>query len=361
MRTLSYPLLLTATLLSGGVQAAQLNLYNWADYLGPDTLQKFEKETGIKVFLGTFDSDETLEAKMLTGGSGYDLVVVPSDFLPRHVRAGVYAPLDHSKLPNWQNLDGNLLKQLEKVDPGNQYGVPYLWGSVGIGYNVEKVKAVLGDNAPVDSLALMFEPENLGKLKTCGAAFIDGPTRVIPTLLHYLHLDPNTQDRDDYKQAERHLLKLRPSVTTINSTKYFGDLANGDLCVAFGYSGDILQAQQSAQEAGKPYHIVYSLPKEGSNLWFDMFAIPADAKNKEEAYQFIDFMLRPEIIAETANYLRYAQPNQAAASLTDTDLRDNPNIYPSAEQLSRMTVNADQPNPIVRLINRLWTTFKTGH
>ncbi|TBU90337.1 polyamine ABC transporter substrate-binding protein [Stutzerimonas kirkiae] len=360
MRTLPHYLALAATLFCAGAQAADLNLYNWADYLGPDTLRKFERETGIKVFLGTFDSDETLEARMLTGNSGYDLVVVPSDFLTRHIRAGVYAPLDRAQLPNWDNLDSHLLKQLESADPGNQYGVPYLWGSVGIGYNVEKVRAVLGENAPVDSLALLFEPGNLSQLKQCGVAFIDGPSRVIPSMLKYLQRDPNTQQEEDYRLVERKLLELRPSVTSINSTKYFGDLANGDICVAFGYSGDILQAQQSAAEAGKPYHIDYRLPKEGSNLWFDMFAIPADARNKREAHQFIDFMMRPEVISEVANYLHYAHPNQAAASLTNTELRDNPNIYPGPEQLSRMTVNADQDRKTLRLTNRIWTTFKTG-
>ncbi len=217
-----------------------LHVYNWNDYIAEDTIANFEKESGIKVVYDVYDSNETLEAKLLAGRSGYDVVVPSNSFLAKQIKAGVYQPLDRSKLPNYQNLDPQLMKTLEVSDPGNQYAIPYLWGTIGIGYNPAKVKAALGDNAPVDSWDLLFKPENLAKLKGCGVALLDAPQKVFAQTLHYLGLDPNSQKPEDYRKASALLQQLKPSVTYFSSSKYITDLANGDVCVAMGYSGDVM-------------------------------------------------------------------------------------------------------------------------
>ncbi|WP_062389103.1 polyamine ABC transporter substrate-binding protein [Pseudomonas abietaniphila] len=337
-----------------------MKMYNWSDYIAPDTLKNFEKDSGIKVQYDIFDTNEMLEAKMLSGHSGYDLVVPSSQFLSKQIRAGAYQPLQRSLLSNWNHLDPRLMKRLEAADPGNRYAVPYMWGTVGIGYNEEKVRAVLGKDAVLDSWSMVLNPDNLAKLRRCGVAFLDAPVKIIPQTLLYLGLDPNSVKPDDYKKASALLMKLRPSVTYFNSSKYTADLANGDICVAVGYSGDVMQAQTRAKEAGKNVDIRYLIPKEGVNLWFDMLAIPKDAANVSNAHAFINYLLRPQVIASVSDYVGYANPNTDATALMDPKVSGNPGIYPGDDVISKAFVSADLPDNIQRLITREWNRIKSG-
>ncbi len=292
------------TLAVSAQAAPTVHIYNWSDYIGENTLANFEKATGIKPVYDVFDSNETLEGKLLAGHTGYDVVVPSNHFLGKQIKAGAFQKLDKSLLPNYANLDPALMKRLEKNDPGNQYAVPYLWGTNGIGYNVEKVKAVLGVDK-IDSWAMLFEPENIKKLSSCGVAFLDSADEMLPAVLNYMGLSPNSTNEKDYKLAEEKLLKVRPYVTYFNSSKYISDLANGEICVAAGFSGDIFQAKKRAEEAKKGVDIAYVIPKEGGNLWFDMLAIPKDAGNVKEAHAFINYLLQPEVIAEVSDYVGY--------------------------------------------------------
>lgn len=338
----------------------EVKVYNWSDYIAPDTLGNFEKASAIKVHYDIFDTNEMLEAKLLSGHSGYDLVVPSSQFLSKQIRAGAYQPLDRKLLGNWQHLDPRLMQRLEAADPGNRYAVPYMWGTVGIGYNQEKVRAVLGKGAALDSWAMVFEPGNLEKLKSCGVAFLDAPVKIIPQVMLYLGLDPNSTRPEDYKQASKRLMQLRPSVTYFNSSKYTADLANGDICVAIGYSGDVMQARSRARESGKPVDIRYLIPKEGVNLWFDMLAIPKDAANSANAHALIDYLLRPEVIAPVSDYVGYANANKDATALMDPKVSGDPGIYPGDEVIEHTFVSADLPDSIQRLITREWNRIKSG-
>ncbi|MCP9340188.1 polyamine ABC transporter substrate-binding protein [Stutzerimonas xanthomarina] len=353
--------LLIAAAVSGAAsaQAATVHIYNWSDYIGETTLEEFEKETGIKPIYDVFDSNETLEGKLLAGRTGYDVVVPSNHFLGKQIRAGAFQKLDKSKLPNWQHLDPALLKQLEKNDPGNAYAAPYLWGTNGIGYNVEKVTAALGIEK-VDSWAVLFEPENAKKLAGCGIALLDSPDEMIPAMLNYLGLDPNSTDPDDYAKAEAKLLEIRPYVRYFHSSKYISDLANGNICIAAGFSGDIFQAAARADEADKGIDIAYTIPKEGGNLWFDMLAIPVDAQNVEEAHAFINYLLEPEVIASVSDYVGYANPNIKAGELMDQEVRNDPSVYPPQAVLDRLYVSAELPQKIIRLMTRTWTKIKSG-
>lgn len=346
--------------LSAGVRAEPVvHVYNWNDYIGDNTLSAFQQETGIKVVYDVFDSNETLEGKLLAGRTGYDVVVPSNHFLGKQIKAGAFQKLDRSLLPNFQNLDPKLLKQLEANDPGNQYAVPYLWGTNGIGYNVEKVKAALGVDH-IDSWSMLFEPENIKKLSSCGVAFLDSADEMLPAVLNYLGLDPNSQNPADYQKAEAKLMAVRPYVTYFHSSKYIGDLANGDICVAAGFSGDVLQAADRAEEAGKGVKIVYSIPKEGGNLWFDMLAVPADAANAKEAHAFIDYLLRPDVIAHVSDHVGYANPNLKAGEYMDAEVRDDASVYPPQAVLDRLYVSAELPPKVQRLMTRSWTKIKSG-
>ncbi|MCU9946514.1 polyamine ABC transporter substrate-binding protein [Pseudomonas sp. PDM13] len=337
-----------------------LHVYNWSDYIAPETVEKFTKETGIKVVYDVFDSNETLEAKLLAGKSGYDIVVPSNNFLAKQIKAKVYQPLDKSKLPNWKNLDPDLLKTVEVSDPGNQYAFPYMWGSIGIGYNVDKVKAVLGDKAPVDSWDLLFKPENIEKLKSCGVSFLDSPTEILPIALHYLGYSPVSQDPKQLKEAEALFLKIRPHVTYFHSSKYISDLANGNLCVAVGYSGDVYQAKSRADEAKAGVKVAYNIPKEGAGTFFDMVAIPADAANPDAAYAFMNFLMKPEIMAEITNFVQFPNGNAAATPLVDEAIRTDPGIYPSKETMAKLYAFPDLPAKVQRVMTRTWTTIKSG-
>ncbi|MET1079852.1 MAG: polyamine ABC transporter substrate-binding protein [Pseudomonas sp.] len=337
-----------------------LHVYNWSDYIAPDTLEKFTQETGIKVVYDVFDSNETLEAKLLAGKSGYDIVVPSNNFLAKQIKAKVYQPLDKSKLPNWQNLNKNLLKTVEVSDPGNQYAFPYMWGSIGIGYNVAKIKEVLGDNAPVDSWDLLFKPENAEKLKACGISFLDSPTEILPIALHYLGYKTDSQDSKELKAAEELFLKIRPSVTYFHSSKYISDLANGNICVAVGYSGDMYQAKSRAEEAKAGVQVGYQIPKEGAGTFFDMVAIPADAANVEGAHAFMNFLMRPEIMASITNEVQFPNGNAAATPLVDEAIRTDPGIYPSDAVMAKLYALTDLPPGVQRTMTRSWTKIKSG-
>ncbi len=357
----SVVLALTANLLlsSAAFASSTVHVYNWSDYISKPVLADFTAKTQTQVLYDVFDSNEALEGKLLAGRSGYD-VVVPSDhFLARQIQAGAFAKLERSLLPNWDNLDPQLMQQVAVNDPGNQYAVPYLWGTNGIGYNVDKVKEVLGVDT-IDSWAVLFEPENMKKLSSCGVAFLDSADEMLPAMLNYLGLDPNSHKSADYKKAEEKLAKIRPYVTYFHSSKYVGDLANGNICVAAGFSGDVLQAADRADEAGHGVRVAYSIPKEGGNLWFDMLAIPADAKNVEEAHAFINYLLDPAVIAKVSDYVGYANPNRFADELMDEDVRNNPAVYPEQAVLDNLFVSKPLPGNVQRIKTRSWTRFKSG-
>ncbi|MDN5680972.1 MAG: spermidine/putrescine ABC transporter substrate-binding protein PotF, partial [Ewingella sp.] len=299
--------LVMAASVTASAEEKTLHVYNWSDYIAPNTVPDFQKETGIKVIYDVFDSNEVLEGKLMAGSTGFDLVVPSASFLERQLAAGVFQPLDKSKLPNYKNLDPALLKMVAQHDPGNKYAIPYLWATTGIGYNVDKVKAVLGKDAPVDSWDLVLKPENLEKLKSCGVSFLDAPAEIYATVLNYLHLDPNSTKASDYTGAANDLLlKLRPSIRYFHSSQYINDLANGDICVAIGWAGDVMQASNRAKEAKNGVNVAYSIPKEGALAFFDVFAIPADAKNLDEAYKFLNYLMEPKVIAQISNTVYYA-------------------------------------------------------
>jgi putrescine transport system substrate-binding protein len=346
--------------LAVSVQAAgTVHIYNWSDYIGQTTLADFQKETGIKPVYDVFDSNETLEGKLLAGRTGYDVVVPSNHFLGKQIKAGAFQKLDKSKLPNYSNLDPVLLKRLEQNDPGNQYAVPYLWGTNGIGYNVDKVKAVLGLDK-IDSWDVVFEPENIKKLHSCGVAFLDSADEMMPTVLNYMGLNANSTNPEDYKKAQAKLLAVRPYVTYFHSSKYIADLANGDICVAIGFSGDIFQAKARAAEAGKGMNIAYAIPKEGGALWFDMLAIPKDAANARDAHAFINYLLKPEVIAQVSDYVGYANPNPGSDTLMEQSIRTDKAVYPPQAVLDKTYVSIELPPNIQRLMTRSWTKVKSG-
>jgi putrescine transport system substrate-binding protein len=346
---------------AGAAEEKVLNIYNWSDYIAPDTISKFEAETGIKVTYDVYDSNEVLEAKLLAGKSGYDLAVpTASPFLARQIKAKVYRKLDKSKLTNYGNLEKSILAEVANADPGNQYGVPYLWGTTGIGYNPAKVKAALGAKAPVDSLKLIFDPANAKKLASCGISLLDTPQEVFPAALAALGRDPLSREAADLDKAAEAVLAIRPSIRKFHSSQYITDLANGDLCVAFGYSGDVIQARNRAADAKNGIDIAYTIPKEGAMIWIDMMAIPKDAPHAQNALRFIDFILRPEIIAAISNTVAYANPNQLATDLVDDEIRSNPGVYPPPEVRARLFFDKPVTPAYERLRTRAWTRVKTG-
>jgi len=337
-----------------------LHVYNWSDYISPDTTKDFEAATGIKVVYDVYDSNETLEAKLLAGKSGYDIVVPSNNFLAKQIKAGVYLPLDKSKLPGWENLNKNLLKAVSVSDPNNAHAFPYLWGTIGIGYNPDKVKAALGADAPVNSWDLLFKPEYADKLKGCGISFLDSPTEMLPVALHYLGLPTDSQKKEDIEKAKALFLKVRPNVAYFHSSKYISDLANGNICVAVGYSGDIIQAKSRAKEAGDKVHVSYSIPKEGAGSFYDMVAIPKDAENVEGAYKFMNFLLQPENMAKISNAVAYPNGNDKATPMVDEAIREDKGIYPPADVQAKLYAIADLPAATQREMTRAWTQIKTG-
>jgi putrescine transport system substrate-binding protein len=353
---------ITALALSGGLALAQekvVNVYNWNDYIDPKVLEDFTKETGIKVIYDTYDTNEIVETKMLAGKSGYDIVVPSAPFLQRMVAAGVFQPLDLSKLPNHKNLWPEIMERLKTYDPGNRHAVPYLWGTVGLGVNVAKAKERLGGTIP-PSWDLLLDPKVSSKLKDCGIHVLDGPEDVLPNVLRALKLDPNSKRPEDLTKAGDAMFRIRENVRKFHSSEYINALAGGDICMALGFSGDILQARKRAKEAGNGVEIDYIIPREGAQMWFDSMAIPKDAPNAGNAYALIDYLLRPDVAAANSNLVEYANANVPSKPLIKPEVRDNPSVYPTPEVMARLFTNTAFDERLQRTVTRIWTRVKTG-
>ncbi len=349
-----------ALALASAAAAEEVRVYNWSDYIDEALLAKFEAETGIKLIYDVFDSNEVLETKLLAGGSGYDIVVPTGTFLQRQIAAGAFQKLDKSKLANYGNLWDVISDRAAKYDAGNEYAINYMWGTTGIGVNVGKVKEILGDDAPVDSLGLIFDPANAEKLAACGIHMLDAPDEVIPAALKFLGEDPDSQDAAVIEKTEAVLMGVRPHIQKFNSSEYINALANGDICVAFGWSGDILQARDRAAEANNGVEIAYNAPKEGALMWFDMMAIPVDAPNAEGAHKFLDFIMNAENMAAASNYVYYANGNLASQEFLAEDVIGDPAIYPSEEALKNLYTKSPYDTKLQRTVTRLWTKVKSG-
>jgi putrescine transport system substrate-binding protein len=361
IRFLASAAMVTLAMASAAKAEGVVHVYNWSDYIDESVLEDFTKETGIKVVYDVFDSNEILETKLLAGGSGYDVVVPTGPFLARQIQAGVFQKLDKSKLPNLSNMWPDIMERLAKYDPGNEYAVNYMWGTTGIGYNVAKVKAALGDDFKVDSWDAIFKPENAEKLKSCGINILDASDETFAISMNYIGKDPDSKDSADLEAGGDVYMKIRPSVKTFNSSSYIDDLANGDICVTIGWSGDILQAKARAEEAKNGVEINYVIPKEGTYMWFDNLAIPADAKNVAEAHAFINYMMKPEVIAKASNYVQYANGNLASQAMLDEEVFKNPSVYPDAETVKKLFTISPYGPKEQRVLNRVWTQIKTGN
>jgi len=356
-------LVLCAAVISGMAHAEEktLRVYNWFDYITPKALEDFKAQNPtIKLVYDIFVTNEALEAKLLTGNSGYDVVVPSNVFLAKQIEAGVFQPLDRSQLQNWKHLDPKLMKLIEANDPGNKFAVPYMYGTILIGFNPDKVKAALGVNAPVDSWDLIFKEENISKLKQCGVALLDSPSEILPLALQHLGLDPNSSNPKDYAKAEALLLKIRPYVTYFHSSKYMADIANGDICVAVGYSGSFSQAANRARDAKNGVTVDMRLPKEGAPIWFDMLAIPKGAKNPQDAYTFINYLLQPQVIAPISDFVGYPNPNKDATEQVDPSIRNNPNLYPTEAAMATLYTLKPLGRDAERARTRAWSKIKSG-
>jgi len=352
-----------AVFLAVGASAAsaeEVRVYNWSDYIDEALLDKFEAETGIDLIYDVFDSNEVLETKMLAGGSGYDVVVPTGTFLQRQITAGAFQKLDASKLPNAVNLWDVIQARTEQYDPGNAYSINYMWGTTGMGVNLARVAEALGDDAPINSLELVFNPANMEKLAGCGVHFLDAPSEMIPAALKYIGEDPNSQDPDVIALAEPVLAAVRPYIQKFHSSEYINGLANGDICVAFGWSGDILQSRDRAAEADNGVEIAYNAPKEGALMWFDQMSIPIDAPNPDGAHKFLNFILDAQNMADASNYVYYANGNIASQPLLVEDVIGDPAIYPDAATLQNLYTTSPYDAKVQRVVTRLWTKIKSG-
>jgi len=350
-----------AGLLAAPVSAQErvVHIFNWSDYIDEEVLQDFTEKTGIKVVYDVFDSNEILETKLLAGGSGYDVVVPSGNSLARQIQAGVFQKLDKDKLPNLVNMWDVVTARTAEDDPGNEYSINYMWGTIGIGYNKAKIAEALGTEE-IDSWSVLFDPETIAKLDGCGVHVLDAPTDILALVLNYLGLDPNSTDPDDIAKAEELLLSIRPYVRKFHSSEFINGLANGDICVAIGYSGDVFQAAARAEEAGQGIEIAYVIPEEGTQIWFDQMAIPADARNVEEAHEFLNFIMEPEVIAKASNYVFYANGNLASQPFLDPEILNDPAIYPTPEVLEKLFVSHPYDARTQRLVTRMWTKVVTG-
>ena len=338
----------------------QVNISNWSGYMADDTLPSFTRATGIKATYDIHDSNEVLESRLMTGNTGYDVVSPSNHFLSRLIKAGAIQKLDKSRLPNWKNLDPALMKKLEVNDPGNQYGYPYMWGTAGIGYNVEKIKAIFGSTEVTRSWSLFFDEANIKKLSQCGVAIIDNPTQILPITLNYLGLAPHSHEPADYAKAEQALLKIRPYVQYFHTSKYVSDLANGNICAVIGFNGDIVQAAASAREAKNGIDIAYSIPAEGSTLWMDMVVMPRSAPHEKNGYTYMNYLLEPKVIANISNSTHYANANSTADADVVPQVKQDPAIYPPSTVLDTLFTVEDLPPAIARLTTRLWNKLKTN-
>lgn len=337
-----------------------VNVYNWSDYIDESILTDFTKETGIKVVYDVFDSNELVETKLLTGGTGYDVVVPTGSFLARQINAGVFQKLDKAKLPNLANMDPAIMERLAVYDPGNQYASNYMWGTTGLGLNVAEVKKRLGDDQPLDTWALLFDPKLAEKLSDCGIYVLDTADEVVPAALIYLGLDPNSDDPDDLAKVKDLLLAIRPYVRKFHSSENIQALANGDICMAHGWSGDMLQARDRAKEAAQGVEIKYVIPSEGAVIWLDNTAIPADAPHPEAAHEFMNYLMRPEVIAKASNVVNYASGNLAAKKFVNEEILNDPGVYPPEATLKRLSAILPKGPKAQRIQTRLWTSVVTG-
>ncbi|WP_129643839.1 polyamine ABC transporter substrate-binding protein [Peristeroidobacter agariperforans] len=345
-----------------GAAAAEekvLHVYNWSDYIAEDTIKNFEEKTGIKVTYDVFDSNDMLETRLLAGNSGFDVVVPSASFLERQIKAGVFQKLDKSQLPNLVHMDPDIQQRVALHDPGNEHSVTYLWGTTGIGYNVDKVKKILGDT-PLDSWNQLFDPKEIAKFKDCGVSVLDAPDEILKVVLQWMGRDPNSQKDEDLNAAAEKLQLIRPYIRKIHSSQYIDDLANGDLCIAIGWSGDILQARDRAAEAGQGVKVAYSIPKEGTIVWFDMLAIPADAKHPRNAHAFINYLMEPQVAANNSNFVNYANANAAAYPLVNEEVRNDPGIYPTPEVKAKLFPSLAYGEQATATMARLWQKFTTG-
>lgn len=358
-------ILFTTALFVGAAGSAlaegSLNIYNWSDYIAEDTIANFEAETGIDVTYDVYDSNEVLEAKMLAGSSGYDLVVPTADFLARGREAGAYQDMDLSRLSNLGNQDSAIQGEADKTLGANNGGVVYMWGTTGIAYNEDMIAERLGADAPTNSWSLILDPANAAKLQDCGIAILDAPTDVLPNVVRYLGGDGTTTDTDQFEAAGEVLSAVRPYLRYIHSSQSINDIANGDICAAIMWSGDAFQAAYRAEDAENGHTINYVIPDEGTNMWFDVMALPADAKNVDEAYQFVDYMLRADVAANNVNYVWYASPNKAAEAMIDPEILEHPGIYPTAAASENLFVVPVYDSRTDRAVTRIWSRFMSGN
>jgi putrescine transport system substrate-binding protein len=344
---------------SGNAEEKVLNVYNWSDFIDPTVLEGFTRETGIKINYDVYDSNEVLQTKILTGRTGYDIVVPSASFLERQIKAGAIRKLDKAQLPNLRNLDPEITRLIAQHDPGNEHSVNYMWGTSGVGYNAARIRERMPD-APVDSFAMFYDPKVVARFKDCGVTLLDAPSEVVGTVLIYLGKDANSEKPEDLAAAEKVLMSIRPFIKYVNSSKYIDDLANGEVCLALGWSGDVLQSRERSAAAGTGIEVKYLIPKEGAVMFFDMLAVPADAKHPRNAHLFIDYLLRPEIAARNSNFVKYANSNAASLPLVSEALRNDRGVYPSAELKPRLVPDFAKTTPFTRVLNRTWTRFKTG-
>lgn len=346
--------------MAGAEEEKVLNVYNWSDYIAEDTIKGFEEKTGIKVNYDVFDSNDVLETRLLAGNSGFDVVVPSASFLERQIKAGVFQTLDKSQLPNLENMDPDVMQRVALHDPGNEHAVTYLWGTTGIGYNEAKIKKILGGDKVPDSWDYIFDPKTVAKFKDCGVSVLDAPDEILKVALVWMGRDPNSQKEEDLQAAEEKLMAIRPYIRKIHSSQYIEDLANGDLCMAVGWSGDILQARDRAAEAEKGTVVKYSIPKEGTIVWFDMLAIPADAKHPKNAHAFIDYLMDPQVAANNSNFVNYANGNAASLPMVNDEVKNDPGIYPTPEVKAKLFPSLAYNEDFTRLMTRMWTKFTTG-
>ena len=336
-----------------------VNVYNWSDYIEESVLKDFEKETGVKVNYEVMDSNELLETKLVAGRTGYDVVVPSASFLARQIKAGIYQKLDKSKLPNLKNLDVDITKRLEVFDPGNEHAVNYMWGTSGVAYNEEAINAAL-PNAPVDSFAMFWDPKVISKFAKCGVSVLDAPSEVVGTVLIWLGKDANSEAPEDLAAAEKVLMSVRPYIRSINSSAYIEQLAGGEICLALGWSGDVLQAKSRAEESKKTYTIKYNIPKEGGVMFFDSMAIPGDAGHPKNAHLFIDYMLRADVAAKNSNFISFANSNAASWPQVNPDIKNNPGIFPTPEMMPKLVPDLPESAEFTKELTRAWTRFRTG-
>jgi putrescine transport system substrate-binding protein len=344
---------------AGAAEEKRLFVYNWMDFIGHDTIAEFEKQTGIKVTYDVYDSEETMDARLLAGSSGYDVVIASTEYFGREIKAGVYIPLDRAKLPNWKNLDPRILAIEAVHDPGNVHSVPYMHAINGFAYNVDMIKARM-PNAPVDSLDMIFKPEIVAKFADCGVTLLDSATDTLMLALQYLGLDPNTTKREDYKAAENLLLKVRPYIRSFDSVEYLNGLANQEICIAMSWSSDYALSKARARAVGVNVNLAFTVPKEGANQNFSSLLIPEGAPHPEAAHRFLDFMLRPDVIAAVTNEIYYGNDNIASRSLINPNILGDPTLYPTPEIEARLYRSAETSAATERIRTRTWTRVKTA-